>query len=463
MTKKQVKYAGIRKAFSILADSERKIVRAKSLQGEYTPKVLLDYLGNIKRYTKTLGKYQITYDKTRKTYDDRAAMVITIVSTLTLLAITPYALLPKIRYIFHGVWFFMAVLLLGWVWWKIYWQRMNRKLFVQVEILDFLLPLLLILADEVKPGTKAYIQLNLDKRNRKKHVTKVDKNYLLLPHRVILRGFWLVMAIVLAYFGVGLLGPKEALPLTVPFDFLPVIVALGAFVYIVCLGIASYAFGKNPKLKTRLLDIPQLFLKIQLADGTLLQLEINHLLALKTAFKKRKYKVKKKYKVKTITHLKLAFPTKQYGLEATKFSNAFERKPRILGEETAKVKVKTGEKKKVVAYREGQDGKGPGHKLIDYPKPQLNHLIQLVMEGGYNKLRVGYLSNIAATTPKDRLTKIKGLGKATEEKLNGQGVFTFWQITQLDKEAFQAVLERAKIPGKHADSWWQQARNFVNK
>ncbi|PQJ23159.1 hypothetical protein BSU00_02695 [Tenacibaculum sp. SG-28] len=64
---------------------------------------------------------------------------------------------------------------------------------------------------------------------------------------------------------------------------------------------------------------------------------------------------------------------------------------------------------------------------------------------------------------KNDLTQINGIGSFVETKLNSIGIFTFYQLTQLNDEDIEIVTDLIQFfPGRiQRDKWREQAKNYV--
>lgn len=464
-------------AFKKLSDFEQKIVRTKTLKGEYSPEMLLDHLGDIQRYSKALDEYRKARNAQKKKKKERRGILIVVASFTTVFLLIPYIIFAEIRYFFHlGL---LAVVVAGLLWggWMLFRRRQERILRMENHVLDFLLPFLLILTDEIRPGTQLRIALNFDKGKQRKYKDKVLRNDNFPVYKFIIRGFWISALIFWGYPVLSFIFPKN-LPHLLPAGLDSVFIFLGIFMflpgYLIAQTIAASFFGKDPKVTTRILKIPRILLQAQLADGATLQIETIHLLALKTAVKKKHKaknfqltKVKKKHKVKTVTTLKLAFPQKKYPMDAVTFSSVFDRKPRLAGKSVAKVKVKHGENKQVVVYQDVQTGQALDHRFIRYQQLNIDRLLKLVIEGGYRKLNPTILEDKEKYTKeflsRDDLTKIKGIGKTTEGKLNGLGIFTYQQMADMSKVDFFEVIKEIEVNKKAAYDWQLQALRLLRE
>lgn len=468
---KQAKRSTVYAAFKKLSDFEQKIVRTKTLQGEYSPEMLLDHLGDIQQYSKAFDEYRKARNAQKKKRKERRRVLMVVASFTIVSLLISYIIFAETRYFFHlGLWV-VAVAGLLWGGWMLWRQRQEQTLRMENHVLDFLLPFLLILTDEIRPGTRLRIELNFDKGTRRKYTRNVYRNHSFAMHKLFIWGFWITVIAYFAYLALGFIFP-ETLPRIFPKDLDFILVFLGVFMffpaYMIILAIAASFFGKDPKVTTQILKIPRILLQAKLVDGTALHIEAIHVLALKTAVKK-KYKsknfqltkVKKKHKVKTVTTLKLAFPQKKYPIDAVAFSSAFDQKPRLMNKSVAKVKVKHGENKQVVVYQDVQTGEALDHRLISYQQLSLDRLLKLVIEGGFHKLKSADLENKGEAAKeflsRDDLTKIKGVGKTTEGKLNGLGIFTYQQIANMSQVNFFEIIKEIGVNKKAAHDWQLQA------
>ncbi len=69
----------------------------------------------------------------------------------------------------------------------------------------------------------------------------------------------------------------------------------------------------------------------------------------------------------------------------------------------------------------------------------------------------------AKVEDKNDLTQINGIGSFVETKLNSIGIFTFYQISQLNEEDVEIVTDLIQFfPGRiQRDKWQEQAENYV--
>lgn len=66
-----------------------------------------------------------------------------------------------------------------------------------------------------------------------------------------------------------------------------------------------------------------------------------------------------------------------------------------------------------------------------------------------------------ATSKGDDLTKIVGIGKAYQEKLNSEGIFTYAEVANMSEEQIAMMEEKYSFKGNFRDSV-ADAKNFVN-
>lgn len=215
---KQAKRSTVYAAFKKLSDFEQKIVRTKTLQGEYSPEMLLDHLGDIQRYSKAFDEYRKARNAQKKKRKERRRVLMVVASFTIVFLLISYIIFAETRYFFHlGLWVVVVAGLLwgGWMLWR---QRQEQTLRMENHVLDFLLPFLLILTDEIRPGTRLQIELNFDKGTRRKYARNVYRNYSFAIHKLFIWGFWITVLAYFAYLALGFIFP-ETLPRIFPKGF----------------------------------------------------------------------------------------------------------------------------------------------------------------------------------------------------------------------------------------------------
>ena len=63
----------------------------------------------------------------------------------------------------------------------------------------------------------------------------------------------------------------------------------------------------------------------------------------------------------------------------------------------------------------------------------------------------------------DNLTEIKGIGKKTSDILNGLGVFTFEQLSNIGVEELNSMLKEVGASSLNPKTWPKQAKDLVYK
>lgn len=471
--KKKVKLTTSKTAFKKLTKFEQEIVQAKSVKGTYAPEVLLEALGNIKQYMSVVGGFNKARLAKKKKISNDVGEYIPLIFSFSSILMLPYIFIPVARLPLIIIVLAILGLILGkWLYPRLQYFLM-RKIFIQDEshLFDFLLPLLLMLTNEVRPGTKLSVELDFVEGKNKKYKERSSKNYRFLTHRMLLWGHWVVLVLLVIYQVLQLVF-SNTIPRIIPLGLMMPLIICFPFFYPFTLWFAFSNFGKNPKVKSRFLRTPRLLLKAQLADYTMFQVDITTLVVLKKMHKRRDreknlkiYKIKKKHQVKTITTLKLGFSKRKYLVDADTFSGIFERKPRLRTGEIAKIKLKSDNKKNVVAYRDVQTGTGDNHQLIQYPLLDFQHFFSLVMEGGYNKLRENILGNTVENLVDplvvDDLTKIKGIDRTIELKLNNMSIFSFQQLVFTDIDQLIKMFDEIGISQEKTRDWQSQAGFFL--
>ncbi|OJJ23007.1 hypothetical protein BKI52_01240 [marine bacterium AO1-C] len=456
----------------------RKIIAQKGLSGSYQPDEIIDTLLALQAYGKKVkGNENALKSGIKKNTERRVSHILPVIIIASVVLGVISLIFDETRwYILMAV---MAIALGTLVWVSISWFRtiMGQRYHIHGQSLSFALHLVALLKDEIRPGSKLTITLGLDSPKRRKYHFKTDKNYLFFWHRVIISGFWLLVLTSLSWLIFELfVRNNEVSEILFAFvlPFMPIIIIL----YLPILMIAAAAFGKHDKIKTRLYRCPQLLVKASLADGTLFQVEVATLLALrrvhKKKFKAKNFqitKVKRKHKVKTLTTLKLAFPLKKYQMTEESFKENFDRNWRIRNQKVAKVKLKSGDKRKTVVYQDAQTGQGQGYKDISYPSPNFKRFLELVTRSGfralhksvYKKEPVGQIKigNDGEEQIGDDLTKIKGIIKTTQEELHRVGIITYRQLADLDKKGIRDIVQELVVPYWQVERWQVAAQEMV--
>ncbi|WP_299459270.1 helix-hairpin-helix domain-containing protein [uncultured Microscilla sp.] len=465
----------VKTLFEALSSNNKQLVRTKKFEAVAAPIDLYEQLTGVHQYAKKISKlrpddkHALKKKQLMKNLSIYALFIPVLIWVLVMLFIFAKP------FFWVCVWILLGLVLLGMFWWwrdiVPRWRR--RQMNVRLDVFDFLMPLLLLLQEELKPGEKLHLKLNLHKNNQHRLRYKTKKNYIVMPHRVIVRWLPLFLLLSLVSYGVARFWFLDALPA----GMLDVVI-VGAFFlmlvffpFLILLG--GSLFGKSPKVKTIIRQAPKLDLQARLADGTLLHVNVTHLTMLTTSVKKkikvknyRTAKTKKKHKTKTVTTVKMAFPQRQYPLSKETFMNRFSKKPRISRRTIAKMKRKPGEKRNTVIYTDVITQQGQGHKSLFYAMPDFDWFAKLIMEGGYHPLRgitqdKAKTQSVSLDVDRDNLTTIGGIGRATEAKLYGAGVFTFAQLANMSKVEFHALLKKVDISPKQATDWQKQAKELM--
>lgn len=451
-----------------LSPDAQKLVRTKKLSAMASPTELVEQWGEVHQYAQQIAKLRPDQPRfTKKKLTKALLYSLLLIPLYFLLNVYAKPLVPVLGWACVAA---LGVLVL--LWWVLdVIPQINRKqLSIKPEIFDFIMPVLFLLQDELNPHDKISLRLDFRESNQRKFHYKVRKNYVVMPHRILLR--WIPLAFSL-YAVIRLFGLVPAL-----FDdgFLTLGFFLTLFFYPFLILFAYLIFGKSPKVKTVMRQAPKVNLKAQLADGTLLQVSVHHVSMLTTAVKKKikvknyqSAKVKKKHKAKTVTTVKMAFAQKQYSLTKEAFKARFNKKPRILGRTIAKMKLKPGEKRNTVVYTDVVIKQGQEHQALQYTMPTFDWLVKLIMEGGYYPLKGAKPleqakpqgKSVPLDIHRDDLTVISGIGRATEAKLYGAGIFTFAQLADMSDTKLRKLLQQIGINPKHANHWQEQARGLA--
>ena len=343
------------------------------------------------------------------------------------------------------------------------------KTHLQMYLMEFLIKLVVVLEEEIKPGSQLKVQLQVGEVKLRDFPKKIYKNYQRLTYRIIIRSGWLfnlVLAIfVIISYSNALGNPfvQFLLYIGVPFYLF--------FGHMILMFVAERYFGEeDSKIKTYSWQAPRVWIQAQLADGTQFELQISHWFIHKKIIGYRFHKsplhstrTKRKRKAKTVTTLKLAFPKKVYPMSAEAFIQKFKHHVKLDSKKVNKIKLKPGEKRNTVIYRDVQSEGGK-----KAPKVDLDRVIQLITMGGYRRLR--------QTLPEeylwDELTRLEGVNQEVATILNNIGVFTFEQLMGLtEKEVYNKVDALRPRPYKYnhqyfydnLETWQAQARALMKK
>lgn len=332
-----------------------------------------------------------------------------------------------------------------------------RNAQVQKENIPFLVNLLLILQDEIRPNSKIQIDLDLNKGIPNSSFVKKEKNYFLLWHKVLLWTLILGPAIYI----VSLSIVYQAIEILYAGFFLAI---FGAMFSPLLVLFAAYFFGKSPKLTTRIYQVPKLKLKAQLADGTLLQTHITHWGMKRKVIKKKvkiKYfrlqKVKWKYKVRSVVHLQLSFPQKRYPMSQENFQQNFSTK--------GKVKLKAGQKRNTVSYRYEETVIGSGKEFKKTPKLKFQRFLNLMSQKGYGAMQKA-TGKAPQKQPIKKPKSLKDLSGMTEEilyKLKSQKIHNLQELAKMDREQVMEFYQISGIqPGKIMN-WQEEVQSILEE
>ncbi|EAY27035.1 helix-hairpin-helix domain-containing protein [Microscilla marina] len=458
--------------FEALSTDDKQLVRAKKFEAVATPIDLYEQLAGVHQYAKKIDKFRPSKKELKK----RA-----IREFIPFMLLTPFlifTLVPSLMLVFtykkpYPMWMLLVSLglfsLFGVLWLILTFipNKRRRKVRIELDAFEFLMPLLLLIQEELKPGEKLHLKLNLHKSSERRFRYTTRKNYLIMPHRLMLR--WIPLAL-LVY---GLARVLGIIPALFHDGILVGVVLMVIVLFPLLISLAGTLFGKSPKVKTVLGQAPKIDLKARLADGTLLQVSVAQVTMLTTSVKKKiklKHftisKTKKKHKTKTVTTVKMAFPQRQYPLSKEAFMHRFRKKPRISNRTIAKMKRKPGDKRNAVIYTDVIINQGQDHHSLFYTMPDFDWFAKLILKGGYHPLRgitqaKAKTQSVSLDVDRDNLTTIGGIGRATEAKLYDAGVFTFAQLASMSKVEFQALLKKVDISPKQANDWQKQAKELM--
>lgn len=457
------------KHYEDLSPDEQKLVNAKRFKAVDTPTAMLETLAGVQKYAQKLAKMRPRHEPKFSKAKVQKAL--------------PYALI--LLPVYFVLWLFaedflpvlwwgcvagLGVLALLWVFLDLIPQTNLRQLTIKPAAFDLVVPLLLLMQDELNPDEQLSLRLDLRESNQRKFHYKTRKNYIIMPHRLLVR--WMPLGFLV--YALGRFSGFVPALIDDGFVVLGFVIIIFFFPFLVIL--AGMIFGKSPKVKTVIRQAPKVDLRAQLADGTLLQVQVNHVSMLTTNVKEKvkiknyqTAKTKKKHKSKTVTTVKLAFSQKQYPLSKEALIARFSKKPRVQGRTIAKVKHKPGSKRNTIVYTDIVTKQGAGHQGLQYTMPSFDWLVKLIMEGGYYPLKgieqaakpKKQNKSVPLDANRDNLTTISGIGRATEAKLYGAGILTFAQLADMSKVEFRAMLRKVGINPKQANNWQKQARDLM--
>lgn len=334
-----------------------------------------------------------------------------------------------------------------------------RNSHVQKENIPFLVNLLLILQDEIRPNSKIQIDLDLNKGIPNGSFVKKEKNYFLLWHKVILWTLILGPAIYI----VSLSIVYQAIEILYAGFFLTL---FGAMFSPLLVLFAAYFFGKSPKLTTRIYQVPKLKLKAQLADGTLLQTHITHWGMKRKVIKKKvkiKYfrlqKVKWKYKVRSVVHLQLSFPQKRYPMSQENFYQNFSDL-----NTRDKVKLKTGQKRNTVSYRYEETTTGNGTTFARIPKLKFQKFLDLMTQKGYGSMQKGSgkVPNEKSVQKPKSLKDLSGMSEDILQKLESQNIHNLQDLFEMDREQVMEFYQLSGIQPREIMNWQEEANTILS-
>ncbi len=382
--------AAIQEAYQALSPPVREIVDQKKLVGQWSPDQVIDVLLELSPYGDRIKFSEKAPKQRHKTTIGRQFGVAVILGS-SLFGLFALMFDVPLRYVLI-IGIGALGLGLGWVSfrWVRQWMGNRGRKTMQWQHLDFLLYLAALLKDEIRPETMLDLELDLENPRQKKLKENTHKNYLLLGHQVVLGSFWLLILIGLPW----AIQQLSTFASEIMSLFVVCLVPLILILYLFVMMIAAAAFGETNKIKTRKYRCPQLRVKTTLADGTWLQVEVINWLALRRTHKKKfkpknfqVVKVKRKHQTKTVTTLRLAFPLKKYQMSEERFKENFDRNWRIKNQKVAKVKLKSGEKRKTVTYQDVQTTQGAGYEEVAYASPDFRRFLELMSKGGFRALQ----------------------------------------------------------------------------
>lgn len=313
-----------RKLLQELHPEQQEYIRKGIMRGEFSPEDALAEFNSLKSYHSQFKK-EVLAEGSSYDGEDFIIQVIILVAVVAFFA-AMYFLLMSEQFIYFLICipvFVLCVLLFLFYYNHFIWyDKFIDPYRIEVRNLTFLIPILAILREEVKPNTQISLELDLKPRIKSKH-----KN---------VRHF----------------KPRQNITAQQSTDY----------------------------------HIPKLNLQARLVDGTSFHLKLSDTIARQKTTKvnaRRKRKVKRKYKVKTIANLQLKF-SKQRNLDASRrWNETIELEKESFDNNFEKMLLKSGKKPNSIVFQHATWMTGQGNEVATNALPHLKieNFLSLLRQG----------------------------------------------------------------------------------
>ena len=141
----------------------------------------------------------------------------------------------------------------------------------------------------------------------------------------------------------------------------------------------------------------------------------------------------------------------------------------VKAEEESKKEILEDKLEAVVATPVPEEKFEEAKNVIEVPQPPSNSADKapkILSPSEINELKKKLISNLGTANEagKNNLSKINGIGPLIEAKLNSIGIYTYQQVSKMNKDDIDLVTELIEFfPGRiERDNWIGQAKNFMN-
>jgi len=468
----------IRKIYAGLATSQKKLLKQKQISGDFKAEELLPELQTLSFFHKNIKNYFASSKANAQREKEKKAKTQTTFA-LTLILSAMFGFISWVfsvnilLYIFLSIFFLEFLTLIIWLSRRKIFRLLIKPYQIQIEQIDFLIPLLIILMRETHPKSLIKVDLNFNPNISSAQKLKVDKNYPFLFHNWI-KWFFLLGTLLLLVWQIYYF-------LTFFIIFFVSVAGLFPFFAWGVIELMGLALGKTDKVKSIYYKTSKLALQAKLIDGTILRTNITQIIIKRRRIKKkikiknfRAAKTKWKYKIKTNVKLQLAFSQEKYQLSDETFRNNFSQNPTLVTKTFSlskdKTKFKENAQKKIISYQYNVLRQGTGKIVDKFPQLRFKDFLSLIIRGGYNKIRETQenVSNISSETEeidknqtKQKLSIINGIGKRTAVKLNKIGFFSIEQVANLSKEEIDTISQGLGKNRAVIIQWKNQAKEMI--
>lgn len=332
------------------------------------------------------------------------------------------------------------------------------------SLLTYLQQFIFILSDDLKPGSKVYLNLHSDQNIlQRKYLTDVKRNYRFLTYKILPYVIYAsLFALVVVLISVG------AWQVLFLLGFVVIFLSVGM------IHIRATYFGKPFKYKLLFYQLPFFQLRWRLANGIHLQLTGQQKLVLITRIRK-KFKAKRNRLTKTvhknkaswIVTLRMDLPRAKYDMSSDDLAYLFRPGIPFMDGEITKVKTKSSSKKHTIVLQWPRVISNNGHTHFRFPEPNLDETLQLITKvvlAGLDKKSITQASHQAGIQQADDLTLIFGIGEGIRDLLHESQIYTFQQLADWSAEDLAHWLSQHKLKGtRGSKNWRQQAKELMRK